>query len=366
MAAALEANRIGGIESFARELAVQLGRKGWDLIVCYENEAQGIVREFLLEPGNVSLEVMPRQIGLGAENSRAFLRLMRRHRPQAVMYWLGGVVRWWPLIARAMGARRVVFYDGTSRTSAAMHYRAKPHVRLAMRPLTEAICATRFIKDCSDREGIVPPHKSRVVYSGIDNDRSYGDGAAFRARYGIDPGKTVVLQVSWLVPVKGIDVALRAAKLALAGRQDLHFVFCGEGVNRQEYEALAQELGIAEHVTWTGQLRDLAGSGAFRAAEMQIQCSQWQEAFCLAVAEGMSAGLPVVASRTGGLPELVTEGENGLLFEPRDESTLAAHILRLAADKELRERMGRAGRERALAQLDLTGNVAQWVEALTR
>ena len=82
------------------------------------------------------------------------------------------------------------------------------------------------------------------------------------------------------------------------------------------------------------------------------------------MAEGASAGLPVVVSRVGGLPELVTDGVNGFLFEPQDHVALANYILKLAGDESLRLRMGQAGRKRMVQRHDLTKNVAKWVEAI--
>jgi glycosyltransferase involved in cell wall biosynthesis len=143
-------------------------------------------------------------------------------------------------------------------------------------------------------------------------------------------------------------------------------VFCGDGKDRETYQRTAVELGIADHVTWTGQMENLSASGAFRAADLQIQCSQWQEAFCLAVAEGMSAGLPIIASRIGGLPELVADGVNGLLFEPQDYVALANSIVKLVEDEPLRSAMGREGRKRVVEQHDLTRNVAAWVDLIVR
>jgi glycosyltransferase involved in cell wall biosynthesis len=175
----------------------------------------------------------------------------------------------------------------------------------------------------------------------------------------------LVMQVSWLVPDKGIDVALRAAGIAIAQQPSLHFVFCGEGSHQAEYERLANELGIADHVTWTGQVQDLIGGGAFQAADVLIQCSQWQEAFGFSVAEGMAAGLPIIASRIGGLPELVSVGENGFLFEPSSSAELAEHILHLQADPKLRERMGENSRKMVAEHFDLRVCVARWVELLT-
>jgi glycosyltransferase involved in cell wall biosynthesis len=365
-AVAIVPNKIGGIETFSVELARQLDKKGWDLTVCFLGPPPPLVEEFLLAPGNVSLTVMQEQLGMGLSNAREFLRLLRRHRPKVLLYSLGGVVRWWPLLGSLTGVRRSVYYDQTSRTAKSLSYRSSMHARLAMSALSSSICATKFVKACSDREGIIPPEKSWVIYSAVDNSRSLGEGGAFRRQYRIPQDRLVVLQISWLVPEKGIDLALRAAKRVLEVRNDLQFVFCGDGANREEYETLAEELGIAAHVTWTGQVEDLAGSGAFRAADIQIQCSQWQEAFCLAVAEGMSASLPIVASRIGGLPELVEDGVNGFLFDPKSDQQLANALLTLASDDELRSRMGAKGRKRAVEDLDLVQNVKLWLGVLLK
>jgi|SRR6187402_14593 len=362
--AALAANRVGGIESYAAELARQLDPKGWDLTICYQTEARGAVREFLLEPGNVTLDVQKVQEGLGLTNTLEYVKLVLRYRPDVLLYTLGGPVRLWPLLGSLLGVRRSIYYDQTSRSAARYNYRAGSKVQVLMKPLTETICATAFVKACSDREQIVPASKSRVIYSAVDNHRDLGDAAAFREKYAIPADRRIVLQVSWLVPEKGIDVALRAAKRVLDERRDLQFVFCGDGAEREVYAAMAREFGITDHVTWCGQVQDLSASGAWAAAAIQIQCSQWHEAFCLAVAEGMSAGLPVVASRIGGLPELVENGLNGFVFEPKDDGALAAGILKLANDEALRTRMGAAGRERALQNHDLPRNVAAWVDVL--
>ena len=365
-AAAILPNKIGGIETFSVELARQLNKVGWDLTICFQGTPPQLVKEFLLSPGNVSLAVMQNQLGMGPSNIKEFLRLLRRYRPKVLLYSLGGVVRWWPLLGWLTGVRRSVYYDQTSRTARTIEYRASRHVRAVMSSLSVSVCATKFVKACSDREGIIPPEKSRVIYSAIDTNRALGDGEIFRGRYGIPTDNTVVLQISWLVPEKGIDMALRAAKRVLDVRSDLQFVFCGDGANRAEYEALAEKLGVAEHVIWAGQVEDLAGSGAFRAADIQIQCSQWHEAYCLAVAEGMSAGLPVVASRIGGLPELIEDGVNGFLFDPKSDEQLANSVLALAGSSDLRSQMGAMGRNRAVEKLDLLRNVRLWVDVLLK
>jgi glycosyltransferase involved in cell wall biosynthesis len=359
-------NRIGGIERFAVELARQLNQRGWRLVMCFQDTPPASVENFLLSPGNLSLAVMRKQWGVDVQNAREFYRLMREHQPRVLMYSLGGVVRWWPLLGRVTGVRRSVYWDGTSRTADVVGYRASTAVKLVMAPLSAVVCASNFVRSCSEHEGIIPPAKTSVIYNSVDNERDLGDGGSFRRVYGIPKNRIVVLLISWLVPEKGIDVALRSAAQAVQSRRDLHFVFCGDGAHRKEYEQLAEQLGISSHVTFTGQVEDLAASGAFRAADMQIQCSQWQEAFCLAVAEGMSAGLPVIASRIGGLPELIDNGVNGYLFDPRSETELAQHVLTLAAAPARRVAMGEEGRKRALEKFDVVRNVGMWIDILLR
>jgi len=362
---AISPDKIGGMETFAVEIARQLHQRGdWTLTLCFEKPPATLVRDFLLTPGNVSLDVLPNQTGMGFTEMYRFWRLLRKYRPSAVVYSLGGVVRWWPLIARLVGIRRILYKDGTSRTSASEGYRARSHVRMLLLPLSKSVCVTQFIKACSDREGIVPPDKSVVLYNGVDFTRKHGTAEKFKQLYGIPDNRLIVLKVSWLVPVKGIDMALRAAQRVLSVRNDIQFVFCGDGAGREQYQRMALEMGISDHVTWTGQIEDLVASGAFSAADVQIQCSQWQEAFCLAVAEGMHAGLPIIASNIGGLPELVEDGVNGFLFAPHDHASLAELLLKLCSDRKLRIRMGQEGRERASNNYNLVGNVNTWINLL--
>jgi glycosyltransferase involved in cell wall biosynthesis len=359
---AITPNKLGGREQFAIEIARQLKPLGRQLILCFEGDPSPRVREALLAPGNLTLEVLPKQAAIDLAGAMRFEKLLLRYRPEAMLYALGGVVRLWPMLARANGVQRILYNDGTSRTN--MNYRAGKAVQLLMKPLTGVVCVSQFVKICSDREAIIPAEKTTVLYNSADIERQLGDGAEFRRRHGIPADRIVVLKVSWLIPEKGIDVALLAAKEALKERSDLHFLFCGDGKDRKIYERMAEDQGMGDHVTWAGQVEDMGSSGAFQAADMQIQCSQWQEAFCLSVAEGMAAGLPVIVAKIGGLPELVTEGENGYLFDPQNYQSLAASILKLAGDKELRQRMGRDGREKAIERHNLKKNVAKWIEML--
>jgi glycosyltransferase involved in cell wall biosynthesis len=123
----------------------------------------------------------------------------------------------------------------------------------------------------------------------------------------------------------------------------------------------AAAMGIEDRITWTGMVEDPFGEGVFAAADVVCQFSRWEEVFGWMIAEAMAHGKPVVATRVGGIPELITNGESGFLVERGDTSEMSKHILTLLADPELRVRMGQAGLETVSEKFDLRKNVAQLI-----
>src|SRR5262249_49099230 len=119
----------------------------------------------------------------------------------------------------------------------------------------------------------------------------------------------------------------------------------------------AAEMGIADHVTWTGQVDDPMGEGAYSAADVVCQVSRWEEVFGYVIAEAMSCGKPMVATRVGGIPELVEDGVTGFVVARGDAAAIADRILGLVANQKLRACMGGAGRDVAFDRFDLVRNV---------
>jgi glycosyltransferase involved in cell wall biosynthesis len=124
----------------------------------------------------------------------------------------------------------------------------------------------------------------------------------------------------------------------------------GDGPLRPPMEAKARELSLSETVTFTGIRRDVAEILAL--LDIFVLPSLW-EGLPVAVLEAMAAGLPVVATRVGGVPEVVIDGVTGLLVPPRNPDALSEAILRLLQDPDLRHRMGQAGRERVRERFSL-------------
>jgi glycosyltransferase involved in cell wall biosynthesis len=102
--------------------------------------------------------------------------------------------------------------------------------------------------------------------------------------------------------------------------------------------------------------------GVVRCRDIVCQVSRWQEVFGFTIAEAMACGKPVVATRVGGIPELVQDGETGFLVPRGDVAQIASRILNLLADRDLRTRLGEAGRRVASERFDLKTNVIQLLQ----
>jgi glycosyltransferase involved in cell wall biosynthesis len=168
--------------------------------------------------------------------------------------------------------------------------------------------------------------------------------AAARAELGLRPDDTVLGVVARLSPQKAHATLLRAVAALAPGRPGLRLAVIGDGAERAALEALAAELGIAERVLFTGIRRDVRAL----LPGLDVSClSSVHEGVPLVVLESMAAGLPVVATAVGALPELVRDGEDGLLVPAGDVDALAARLARLVDEPELRAAMGARARTRA-------------------
>lgn len=149
-----------------------------------------------------------------------------------------------------------------------------------------------------------------------------------------------------LAPYKGIDVLLMAFARLLGEGTPARLVLAGRDQTRGALAAFAGRLGLADSVTFTGQLRPAALARRLSAAEAFVLPSR-RENLPIALLDAMAAGKAVVATRTGGIPELVRHGVDGLLVPPGDAAALAGALRRVLTDAALRRRLGAAARRRA-------------------
>lgn len=173
-------------------------------------------------------------------------------------------------------------------------------------------------------------------------DIQKNDGAVFRARFRLPADAMVVLSVGRLAYVKGYDILLRAFARSDFMGAPAYLAIVGDGEEREKLTSLTQELGITGKVVFTGWLKDtrdaMAGSDVFALASRN-------EGMGRVFVEAMAAGLPVVGTRTGGIPALIRDGVTGLLADKDDIDSLAKAITTLVGDARLRSELGRNGRE---------------------
>lgn len=170
----------------------------------------------------------------------------------------------------------------------------------------------------------LPAEKVTVIYNGLDlSFFKQGAGEKIRAEFGLEPGQPVVGVVARLHPVKGHEFFLQAVKEVSNEFPAARFYIVGCGTHRSALEVLAARLGIRDVVVFTGFRQDI---GDIMAALDVLAVPSLSEGFGLTAVEAMAIGIPVLATRVGGLPEIITDGENGLLVPPKDPAALAERL----------------------------------------
>jgi glycosyltransferase involved in cell wall biosynthesis len=213
---------------------------------------------------------------------------------------------------------------------------------------------------------LLPRDRFEMIYNGVDVSRVGPDNgavSAFRRRFGIPENRQIVTQVCWMIPEKGISDFLRMARAVAAQKRDVHFVLVGEGSHRDQYMKDAEAMGLGNRITWTGMMDDPFGEGVFHAADVVCQFSQWEEVFGWMIAEAMAHSKPVVATRVGGIPELIIDGVSGYLVNRGDTELMSERVLELLKDDQVRTRLGQIASEIVQTKFALQRNVTQLIQS---
>jgi glycosyltransferase involved in cell wall biosynthesis len=168
--------------------------------------------------------------------------------------------------------------------------------------------------------------------------------------------RPLIARVSRLVPEKGVDVFLRAAAIVAARAPEVRFLVIGDGPLREELRGLADDLSLTDRVSFLGHRPD---ARRVIARLSMLVVSSITDGAPLVNLEAMSAGVPVVASACGGIPDQIRDGADGLLVEPGDPHMLAAAMLRVLAEPDLARRRADCARRRAESEFSYPAMLAR-------
>jgi len=218
------------------------------------------------------------------------------------------------------------------------------------------------VRDELVAQRIAPQQKFAVIRLGIPLAERLGDATAdldYRRLYGIPASAFVVGWVGRMTEVKDADAVLEIVKATRERGLDAVLVMVGDGPDRDGLEQLAHELGIARSTYFVGYQPEVAGY--YRLFDAFLLPSL-NEGTPVSAIEALASGTPVVATRVGGVPDVVRDGSDGFLVEPGDVEAAADRLAVLAADAPLRTRLGESGRARVLERY----SVARLVDDVDR
>ena len=237
------------------------------------------------------------------------------------------------LAARVLGLPLVTTAHGSDINLSGRERLLRPQIRAALRAARRVIAVSAPLERAVAELTDLPPERISTIpcagYSpAVFHPRPQADRAALRRTLGVTADARLVLFVGHLVPVKALDVLLRAWALLARSSPDVaaaRLILVGEGGERAALERLARQEGVAERVEFLGPLPQPAVADWIAAADLLCLPSH-AEGSPNVVVEALASGTPVVASRVGGIPDLVDDGVNGLLVAPGDPVALAGAL----------------------------------------
>ncbi len=229
--------------------------------------------------------------------------------------------------------------------------------RFAERMVAVSEDVRRFL---AERIGI-PRIRMRVIPNGValHEEPSQETVSALRRSLGLDQHSEVVGTIGSLYPVKGHSHLIHAAFHVIRRHPRVIFLIVGRGGLRETLEAQARHLGVAHQLRFLGQREDVR--------ELLAVCDVFvlpslSEGMPLSLLEAMAAGVPPVATRVGGMAEVIEDGKTGLLVPPADSNALAESIVILLEDRKLAKDIGKSAREVAASRFSLTRMVQAYQE----
>jgi glycosyltransferase involved in cell wall biosynthesis len=334
---------IGGTEGQIRDIATNLNPERFDCLVC-ALKGEGAIAQDLRAQG-VSVKLLRGRGCLDLGMGWRLIRLVRTFRPDIIHAFLppanvaGGLVSAW------CGVPHLVLSCRDLGVSRRWHYATAERL---VAGLADAVtcCSDAVRRTAGDRFGGAE-NRYETLYNGVSMGRFQGQAPLAAAAMGLYGEGMLIGTVCRLEePTKGLSVLLKAMALLKATHKNHPFrlLIVGDGPAKAELQRVCAQLEIEQVVTFAGERSDV--ERILPLLDLFVLPSL-SEGFGIAIVEAMAAGLPVVASDVGGIPEIVLHGLTGLLVPPGNPEALAQAIVQCMDDPQRRRRFGLQGQARA-------------------
>ncbi len=352
---------MGGAENGIRKLLVGLDSSLFEQEVC---AIRGYSAEFCAGTGREVAVHVP-DAASGKLMITSLARIMRTRRPDIVHSRNWGAIE--SVIAARMASVPVAVHSEHG-YELDMLEGSLPLRRRMMRRFVygraDAVCTvTNDLRSYHAKQAWWNPERMRVLYNGVDTDRFCPNGAArsaTRKALGISENDFVVGCVSRLVPIKDHPTLLRSASALRRQGVAVKAMIVGDGPELSNLRAIAESLpNLKDAVLFTGATTE---SAAMMNAMDVFVLPSISEGMSNTLLEAAAVGLPSVATKVGGNPEVVVEGETGLLFTPRDELALTGLLSQLQRDPATREAMSRNARKHAVANFSFKAMMSRYTD----
>ena len=346
----LESDGPGGAETMLLNLGEELRRRGHEVLPLGPADKTGWLAAQFRERGFAPESYLQRR-ALDPACARQITEILRSHGIQVAHSHEFGMGVYGSVAARRTGSRHIITMHG------GRYYAERRRRRSALRWAVRRSAALVAVSEATARDLRttlrLPEDEVKVVHNGIPFRE--GNRSSLRDELGLSSNDLLLVAVGNLYPVKGHAVLLRAlGELYRSGSLasvPWRLAIAGRGEEEEKLRALAANEGIAERVTLLGFRGDVPDILA--AADVFVMPSL-SEGLPLALVEAMAAGLPVVVSEVGGVPEVAVAGQEAILVPPGDPARLAEGLAELLLDPRARAALGAAARSRAVRDFSVS------------
>lgn len=337
----------GGLEKLTLDLSLKLKAQGHTMIICCLEGFGGLLNS---RHAGMEMIALNKRSGLDLTLPFRLAEVICQRKPDIVHTHNPGPLLYGTITAKLAGVPVVIN---------TRHGRAPKHANRFIWSMNTAIVAISVdAKNELLKNNSINPGKVSVIHNGIDLD-------AFKSRVSQqEVKKTLGLESSYVIGTvsrlsreKDQFDLIRAFAMIASFEPMIRLVFAGDGPLKDELAALADNLGIKDKIVFLGFRDDV--NTILQAFDIFV-LSSLHEGISLSLLEAMGSGLPVIATNVGGNPEVVVDGETGILVPPQDPEKMAEAIMKILKNPDLANKMGHAGRKRVEEKFSLDRMVREY------